>query len=231
MSTKKTYISYLRQSTQKQKQSGLGLEAQREIIANHVKQCVILSEYIETESGKRSDRPQLMKALEQCRMSNSTLIVAKLDRLSRNVAFTSRLLESNVEITFCDFPEANRLILHIISSISEYEATLISIRTRQALKAKKERGCKLGKPNNLLNNHEKAIASSVETNKRKAQENENNRRALALIEMMIKEGNTPSKMVKQLNKQGFKTSKGKGFTATQVLRLIKRSSLQIEKQT
>ena len=127
----KTYIAYLRQSTMKQQISGLGVEAQREIIHNHVKNKPILAEYIETESGKKSNRPQLLAALAMCRKTNSILIVAKLDRLSRNVAFTSKLLESDVEIVFCDFPQANRLILHIISSIAEYEAGLISQRTKQ----------------------------------------------------------------------------------------------------
>ena len=107
---------------------------------------------METESGKRTDRPKLAEALELCRKTKSTLIVAKLDRLSRNVAFTSKLLESDVEIKFCDFPEANRLILHIIASIAEYEAGLISQRTKQSLKAKKARGVRLGKPENLMNN-------------------------------------------------------------------------------
>ena len=119
----------------KQQISGLGVEAQREIIHNHVKNKPILAEYIETESGKKSNRPQLLAALAMCRKTNSILIVAKLDRLSRNVAFTSKLLESDVEIVFCDFPQANRLILHIISSIAEYEAGLISQRTKQSLKA------------------------------------------------------------------------------------------------
>ena len=133
----KTYIAYLRQSTMKQQISGLGVEAQREIIHNHVKNKPILAEYIETESGKKFNRPQLLAALAMCRKTNSILIVAKLDRLSRNVAFTSKLLESDVEIVFCDFPQANRLILHIISSIAEYEAGLISQRTKQSLQAKK----------------------------------------------------------------------------------------------
>ena len=103
----KTYIAYLRQSTMKQQISGLGVEAQREIIHNHVKNQPILVEYIETESGKKSNRPQLLATLAMCRKTNSILIVAKLDRLSRNVAFTSKLLESDVEIVFCDFPQAN----------------------------------------------------------------------------------------------------------------------------
>ena len=109
----KSYVAYLRQSTKKQEISGLGIEAQREIIHNFVKDKTLIAEFVETESGKKSDRPQLMDALALCRKTGSILIVAKLDRLSRNVAFTSRLLESDVEIVFCDFPQANRLILVI----------------------------------------------------------------------------------------------------------------------
>lgn len=162
------YIAYLRQSTTKQERSGLGIEAQRDIINSFIKEGVILAEYVETESGRKSDRPKLQEALTLCRKTNSILIVAKLDRLSRNVAFTSKLLESDVEIIFCDFPQANRLILHIISSIAEYEANLISQRTRQSLKAKKERGVKLGKSENLMNKHNEAVARSNQTNRIKA---------------------------------------------------------------
>ena len=181
------YIAYLRQSTTKQERSGLGIEAQRDIINSFIKEGVILAEYVETESGRKSDRPKLQEALTLCRKTNSILIVAKLDRLSRNVAFTSKLLESDVEIIFCDFPQANRLILHIISSIAEYEANLISQRTRQSLKAKKERGVKLGKSENLMNKHNEAVARSNQTNRIKAKNNANNMRAVALLRSMIKE--------------------------------------------
>lgn len=153
----KNYVAYLRQSTVKQEVSGLGVEAQREIIRNYLKDRKTVAEYIETESGRKSDRPKLAEALELCRKTNSVLIVAKLDRLSRNVAFTSKLLESDVEIVFCDFPEANKLVLHIISSIAEYEAGLISQRTKQSLKAKKSRGYKLGKSENLLNKRKRLL--------------------------------------------------------------------------
>ena len=172
----------------KQQLSGLGVEAQREIIHNHVKNKQILAEYIETESGKKSNRPQLLTALAMCRKTNSILIVAKLDRLSRNVAFTSKLLESDVEIVFCDFPQANRLILHIISSIAEYEAGLISQRTKQSLQAKKARGIKLGKSDNLMNKFEQAIYNSSRTNKAKAENNPNNLRAIALLRSLSMQG-------------------------------------------
>lgn len=220
------YVAYLRQSTTKQEKSGLGIEAQRSIIHAFVKEGQIDAEFVETESGKNNDRPKLQEALALCRKTNSVLIVAKLDRLSRNVAFTSRLLESDVEITFCDFPQANRLILHIISSIAEYEANLISQRTRQSLKAKKERGIKLGKSENLMKNHDEAIRRSNQTNRKKAQNNTNNMRAVALLRSMVKDGLTASQMAVHLNKQGFVTSKGCEFQIVQVQRLVQRYDIQ-----
>ena len=209
----------------KQQLSGLGVEAQREIIHNHVKNKPILAEYIETESGKMSNRPQLLAALAMCRKTNSVLIVVKLDRLSRNVAFTSKLLESDVEIIFCDFPQANRLILHIISSIAEYEAGLISQRTKQSLQAKKARGIKLGKSDNLMNKFEQAIYNSSRTNKAKAENNPNNMRAIALLRSLSMQGKSLSEMTDLLNEQGFVTSKGCQFQITQVKRLLVRVGL------
>ena len=209
----------------KQQLSGLGVEAQREIIHNHVKNKQILAEYIETESGKKSNRPQLLTALAMCRKTNSILIVAKLDRLSRNVAFTSKLLDSDVEIVFCDFPQANRLILHIISSIAEYEAGLISQRTKQSLQAKKARGIKLGKSDNLMNKFEQAIYNSSRTNKAKAENNPNNMRAIALLRSLSMQGKSLSEMTDLLNEQGFVTSKGCQFQITQVKRLLVRVGL------
>lgn len=223
----KTYIAYLRQSTVKQQISGLGIEAQRDIIWHHVKnKAAILYEFIETETGKKNDRPMLMEALKLCRQHKSTLICAKLDRLSRNVAFTSRLLESDVDIVFCDFPQANRLVLHIISSIAEYEANLISIRTRQALAAKKQRGATLGKPENLLGNLGRAISRSRSTNRQKALDNEHNQRAAAIIMMMREQEHCYSRIARSLNEQGFKTSRGCKFTATQVIRLCGRHGIR-----
>ena len=220
------YVSYLRQSTKKQSLSNLGIEAQREIIQKHLGQIQPIAEFVETESGKKTDRPKLAEALELCRKTKSTLIVAKLDRLSRNVAFTSKLLESDVEIKFCDFPEANRLVLHIIASIAEYEAGLISTRTKQALKAKKARGVSLGKPENLVNNLGKAITKSNLTNRQKALDNDNNRRAIAMLKVLVTQDLSLSEMAKRLNEERFVTSQGKQFTAWQVSVLLKRYNLK-----
>ncbi len=221
-----TYVSYLRQSTKKQSLSNLGIEAQREIIQKHLGQIQPIAEFVETESGKKTDRPKLAEALELCRKTKSTLIVAKLDRLSRNVAFTSKLLESDVEIKFCDYPEANRLVLHIIASIAEYEAGLISTRTKQALKAKKARGVRLGKPENLVNNLGKAISNSNHTNRQKALDNDNNRRAIAMLKVMATQNLSLSEMARRLNEEGFVTSRGKKFSAWQVSVLLKRYNLK-----
>ena len=157
--------------------------------------------------------------------TNSTLIVAKLDRLSRNVAFTSKLLESDVEIKFCDFPEANKLVLHIIASIAEYEAQLISTRTKQSLDAKKARGMALGKPENLTGNLDKAISNSRKTNMRKARENPNNKRAAAMLKVLVKQDLTLAAMAETLNAEGFVTSRGAKFTPWTVSVLIKRYNL------
>ncbi|OKZ24372.1 MAG: serine recombinase [Bacteroides sp. 43_46] len=200
----KNYVAYLRQSTVKQEISGLGVEAQREIIRNYLKDRKTIAEYIETESGRKSDRP----------------------KLSRNVAFTSKLLESDVEIVFCDFPEANKLVLHIISSIAEYEAGLISQRTKQSLKAKKVRGYRLGKSENLLNKLDQAVKNSNRTNHQKALDNPNNKRAIALLKNLVKEDRSLSEMARILNSEGFVTSKGCQFRASQVSILLKRYNLK-----
>ena len=223
-----TYVAYLRQSTKKQEISGLGIEAQREIIQKFLGQEKPIAEYVETESGKRTDRPKLAEALDLCRKTKSTLIVAKLDRLSRNVAFTSKLLESDVEIKFCDFPEANRLVLHIIASIAEYEAGLISQRTKQSLKAKKARGVQLGKPENLTNNLDRAITNSKRAIQTKANDNPNNKRAVAMLKVLVGQGMSLSAMARKLNEEGFVTSQAKKFTAWQVSVLIERHNLKKE---
>lgn len=220
------FVSYLRVSTKLQGNSGLGLDAQREIIRNSLQGDIPIAEFIEVESGRKSDRPKLQDALALCRKEKATLVVAKLDRLSRNVAFTSRLLESDVEIKFCDFPEANRLVLHIISSIAEYEANLIRTRTKQALEAKRQRGESLGKPENFINNQEKAISRSRETITTKARNNPNNKRAVAMLKTLITCTDNLSEMARVLNDEGFLTSRGGKFTAQQVKVLINRYGLK-----
>ena len=223
---KNSYVSYLRVSTQRQGTSGLGLQAQQEIIQKYLNGCSPVAEFIEVESGRKTNRPKLHEALELCKKMKATLIVAKMDRLSRNVAFTSQLLDSGIEIVFCDFPKANRLVLTIIAAISEYEAGLIRKRTKEALQIKKDQGFKLGKPENLTNNLEKAITNSKKANAEKANNNPNNRRAVALIKNLINNTSSLSEMARQLNSEGFLTSRGGSFSAKQVSILINRYQLK-----
>ena len=223
------YVAYLRVSTHKQGFSGLGLEAQKEIIQNHLREITPIAEYTEVESGRKTDkgRPQLRKALEHCRKEGAILIVAKLDRLARNVSFLSSLLEENdVEIVFCDFPQANKMVLHILAAISQYEAELIATRTKHALAAKKARGAKLGNPEHLLDKYEEALANSNKTNREKAKANPNNKRAVAFLKILAGQDMTLNQMAEMLNKEGFVTSQGFQFTPSTVYKLIKRYNLK-----
>ena len=216
------YVAYLRVSTQRQGTSGLGLQAQQEIIRKYLNGNSPIAEFIEVESGRKSDRPKLHEALELCKKKRATLIVAKMDRLSRNVSFTSQLLDSGIEIVFCDFPKANRLVLTIISAISEYEAGLIRQRTKAALQVKKEQGCQLGKPENLIRNLDRAIANSRKTNREKALNNANNKRAVAILRGLVTKTSNLSEMARVLNAEGFQASKGGRFSAKQVSILLSR---------
>jgi DNA invertase Pin-like site-specific DNA recombinase len=140
------FVAYYRVSTQRQGRSGLGLDAQKKAVAEHLNggDWRVVAEFTEIESGKRSDRPKLAEALKACRVLGATLIIAKLDRLARNVHFVSGLMESGVEFTAVDFPQANRLTVHILAAVAEHEAKMISERTKAALAAAKARGVKLG---------------------------------------------------------------------------------------
>ena len=225
------YVAYLRVSTQKQGYSGLGIDAQKEIIQNYLSDKIPIAEYIEIESGRKTDRgrPKLKEALDLCRKTGAKLIVAKLDRLARNVAFLSQLLESDVDIIFCDFPAATKMVLHIIAAISQYEAELVATRTKQALAAKKAQGYTLGNPEHLMDKLDEAVAKSVETNKRKAEENPNNKRAAAMLKVLAKEGRTLQEMADYLNEQGFTTSKGYRFSRSSVYVLLKRYQINTNK--
>jgi DNA invertase Pin-like site-specific DNA recombinase len=142
------YVAYLRVSTEGQGRSGLGLEAQRAAVGAHAATTggQIVSEFVEVESGRKRDRPQLAAALDACGTTRATLVIAKLDRLARNVAFVSNLMESGVEFVAADMPAVNRLTIHILAAVAEEEARMTSARTRAALAAAKARGMRLGNP-------------------------------------------------------------------------------------
>lgn len=158
------YVAYLRVSTARQGESGLGLDAQREAIRSHAGASEVLAEFIEVETGKgsqpRARRPELDAALKLAKKHRATLIIAKLDRLARNVHFISGLMESKIDFVVCDMPMANRLTLHILAAVAEHEAQMISERTKAALGAAKARGVKLGTYAATLNARHSAKASA-----------------------------------------------------------------------
>ncbi len=140
------FVAYYRVSTDKQGQSGLGLDAQREAVARHIGQAELVAEFTEVESGRKNDREQLAHALSLAKRTKATLVIAKLDRLARNVHFISGLLESSVPFVCADMPEADRTFLQMSAVFAEWEARKISERTKAALQAAKARGVRLGSP-------------------------------------------------------------------------------------
>ena len=214
------YIAYYRVSTQKQGNSGLGLEAQKTMVKHHLKtDDILLEEYEEVESGKNNNRPQLQKAIEHCKNMGAILLIAKLDRLSRNAGFIFLLKDSQVNFKCCDMPEANSLTIGIMAVLAQEERELISKRTIAALEELRNKGKKLGNPKTLTYEAHKQGAEAM---KNKALNNENNRKATALIVSLRETGKSYAKIAQQLNDNGFKTSRGYNFSASQVLILYHR---------
>lgn len=142
------YVAYYRVSTAKQGRSGLGLDAQKHAVETYLAECSgrVMAEYVEVESGRRKDRQELNKAIDHARITRSRLIIAKLDRLARNVSFTATLMDSGIEFVCCDLPQANRFTIHVMAALAEMEAEMISSRTKAALAEAKKRGVRLGNP-------------------------------------------------------------------------------------
>lgn len=220
------YIAYTRVSTKVQGISGLGLESQKEMIDKFISSDsnnVLVNTYVEVESGKKDNRVELTKALYECKQKGATLLIAKLDRLSRKTSFILKLMDSNVEFKALDLPCFNFLTATLFSAIAEHELRLISQRTKAALEAKKLQGYKLGRPDAYLTAEAREMAYKVI--REKADTNENNLKARLAIEGMLKSTTNMSLIARRLNENGFVTSKGGQFTAIQVIRIIKRYNL------
>ena len=216
------FVAYYRVSTQKQGKSGLGLEAQKEAVAQHVRRDggKVVAEFREVESGKRADRPQLALALERCRLTRSTLIVAKLDRLTRDVAFLCRLRDSGVDFVAVDNPHATPLTVTILIAVAEEERRLASVRTKAALQAAKARGVKLGNPNGAQAFGARSRAGAVEALKAKA---DSFAQSLAgIVRPLLEAGLSLRKIAERLNAEGIVTAQGKAWQANSVKRLADR---------
>jgi DNA invertase Pin-like site-specific DNA recombinase len=214
------YVAYYRVSTKKQGVSGLGLEAQKDAVHRYIAPELIDFEFIEIETGtNKKKRPVLAQALELCKKHDATLLIAKLDRLARNVSFVSSLMDSKVKFKAVDFPEANELTIHILSAIAQHEAKIISSRIVDALAVKKRKGETMGNPQNLTYLDR---MKGIEVIKNNALTNENNSKATAYVKRAIQTKYTLQGIADELNQAQFKTSKGKGFSPMQVSRLIKK---------
>lgn len=211
------FVAYYRVSTVRQGASGLGLDAQQATVQAFAKDALILREFVEVESGKQNQRPQLLAAIAQAKTAGATLLIAKLDRLSRNAGFIFALRDSGVDFTCCDIPDANSLTVGIFAVLAQHERETISKRTKDALQVKKARGAQLGSPANLT---EAARRKSIAVRQQKRQALLATRYALSLITVLHSQGQSYSSIARQLNTAGFLTAQGKAYSHTQVSRLL-----------
>lgn len=213
------YVPYYRVSTQKQGASGLGLEAQRAaVLAFAGKPGQLLQEFVEVESGKKNHRPQLVAAIEAARSAGAVLLIAKLDRLSRNAGFIFALRDSGVQFVCCDMPDANTLTVGLFAVIAQHERETISKRTKEALAAKKARGAVLGTPANL---DAAATAKGLEVRQANARDNQQNKQAAKLGRLLHAQGHSLKEIAQQLNEGGYLTRRGRPFLPMSVQRLVK----------
>lgn len=215
------FVAYYRVSTTKQGESGLGLEAQRSAVTEYLKRTGgnLLADFTDIESGAKDDRPELARALRKCRLTGATLLIAKLDRLSRNRRFLLELADSKLDFVCVDMPEANSLTVGILACMADYERQLISERTKAALKAAKQRGVTLGNPTlSVVRNTDTSKAQATwkaTTSARRTEVRE------VCLELIQEHGDMPTrKLAEHLNSAGYKTVTGKAWSATQVWRIM-----------
>ena len=213
------FVAYYRVSTDQQGASGLGLEAQRSAVKTYLDggPWRLVAEHTEVESGKRADRPELAKALLACRKHKAKLIIAKLDRLSRNLAFIATLMDSGVEFIAVDNPHANKLTIHILAAVAQHEREAISERTKAALAAAKARGKKLGGPR-------LAAARKASLKARSAAADAFAANVRPIIEQIRASGvGSLRGVARALNARGVRTARGGSeWTAVQVSDVLKR---------
>ena len=216
------FIAYYRVSTQRQGQSGLGLESQQSVVTDYInrQEGALLHQYTEVESGKNNNRPELAKALQHCQLTNATLIVSKLDRLSRDLHFLSSVMQSNIKFICCDQPNSGPLVLQVLAAVAEEERRAISTRTKLALTEAKKKGIQLGNPNfnEVRNTCTSNAHSEFMANTEKYRE-----AILPVIENVRASGKTTLKgIADELNRLGFKSRTGKQFHPSTVRNLIRQ---------
>jgi len=213
-------VTYFRVSTKEQSKSGLGLEAQRSTVERYIKSesATLLDEFVEIESGGKADRPELTRALRRCRLTGATLVVAMLDRLSRDVEFIAQLQKSAVKFVCADMPAANTLTISLLAALAQHERELISSRTRDALQAAKNRGVKLGNPRLAKVANKDSSAARAAHIATAAERNTQLGAVIDEIESDTREALSLQTIADKLNEAGYTTARGKAFTKTTVLR-------------
>jgi len=221
------FVGYIRVSTDKQGKSGLGIEAQRKAIADYLNggPWELIAEFIEVESGKNNDRQELQRAFKHCELTGATLVIAKLDRLSRDSHFIGSVMKSGTEFVVCDLPSANRFTIHILAAVAEHEREMISQRTKAALQAAKSRGVRLGCPDNLTEAAAtKGRALGVRALQVKADEFAAS--VHSIIKELVEEGESLNRIAKELNSRNILTPRGKvgAWTPTAVRNVLRRDT-------
>jgi DNA invertase Pin-like site-specific DNA recombinase len=218
----KRFIAYYRVSTDKQGKSGLGLEAQQQAVLQYLNggSWELVAEFTEVESGKRDDRPQLAAALAACRKHKATLVIAKLDRLARNVAFIANLMEAGTDFVAVDMPEANKLVLHIMAAMAQHEREAISTRTKAALAAAKLRGKQLG---GFRGGPSVDQAKGTQANAERAKEWAQGDIGREVADMKAR-GWSMWEIAHHLNDLGVKTRRGGEWQATTVKRVLDKQT-------
>ncbi|MDC2992997.1 recombinase family protein [bacterium] len=218
------FVSYYRVSTERQGQSGLGLEAQKEAVNRWLgtNQHELVSEHVEIESGRRDDRPELAAAIKDAKKAGATLVIAKLDRLARDIYTISRLMRSGVKFVAVDNPHANELTVHLLAVMAEHDAKQISERTKAALKTAKARGVKFGAANPLIGVKgvpalQKARGGQIQRADKGAAE------ILPIIDGIRAVGiTTLDGIADALNKRGVATARGGQWYPSTVRRILMR---------
>jgi DNA invertase Pin-like site-specific DNA recombinase len=222
------FVSYLRVSTDRQGKSGLGLEAQRKAVEDYLNggNWELIAEFVEVETGKRDDRPKLQEALHRAKVTGAALVIAKLDRLSRNLAFIATLQDSGARFVAADMPEANETMIQFMAVIAQHERKMISTRTKAALAAAKARGTKLGNPNlaalQSVGAGQPGWTAGADSNRDAADKFAHD--VLPVIEAIRGGGITSLKgIAAALNDRGILTARGGQWYATTVRNILNRS--------
>ena len=229
MGRERRYVAYYRVSTGQQRESGLGLESQRAQVRDYViaNQGRLIGEYSETVSGRKNDRPQLAIALSTCRIMGAVLVIARLDRLSRNVAMIARLMESGVDFVATDFPYANRFTIHVLAAVAEYESQIQSERMKAVLAAVKQRGNKVRNTKRVSTRRFPPGCQQASARARQARAEARRSDLAPLVWKSIAEGKSYRVTANEFNDAGIAPARQSKWTANAIWRIAQSNGRRV----